>query len=57
VNDHRVREDLLDGGPIFNHVRKEAIEGLIAKSALPNSESKFLFNFLCAKMFLEEFGA
>ena len=32
-----------------------AIEELLERDWLPNSESKFLFNFLSAKLFLEEF--
>jgi asparagine synthase (glutamine-hydrolysing) len=48
---------MLDDSPIFDHVRKEMIENLISKENLPNSESKFLFYFLNAKIFLEEFGA
>lgn len=57
VQDPEVRCYLLDDSPIFEHVRREKIEGLIAKSDLPNSQSKFLFYFLNAKMFLEEFGS
>jgi asparagine synthase (glutamine-hydrolysing) len=54
VNDPAVRAYLLDDGPIYEHVRKDKIEALIRRSDLPNSESKFLFYFLNAKMFLEE---
>ncbi len=43
--------------PVFDLVRRDRIEALIAKPDLPNSESKFLFYFLSAKMFLEEFAA
>jgi len=57
VRDPEVRGQLLDGGPIFEHVRRDRIEALIAKPDLPNSESKFLFYFVSAKMFLEEFAA
>jgi asparagine synthase (glutamine-hydrolysing) len=57
VHDPDVRECLLDDSPIFKLVRRDKIERLIDKTDLPNSESKFLFNFLNAKMFLEEFGA
>ena len=56
VNDSEVRANMLDDSPIFDHVRKEMIENLISKEDLPNSESKFLFYFLNAKIFLEEFG-
>jgi asparagine synthase (glutamine-hydrolysing) len=57
VQDPEVRSAVLDRSPIFDYVRRDAVEALIMKANLPNSESKFLFNFLCSKMFLEEFGA
>jgi asparagine synthase (glutamine-hydrolysing) len=56
VHDPLVRSCLLAEGPVFEHVRRDKIETLLAKPDLPNSESKFLFNFLCTKMFLEEFA-
>ena len=56
VRDPETRGYLLEQSPIFEHVRRERIESLLAKDFLPNSESKFLFNFLNAKIFLEEFG-
>ena len=52
-----VREWLLGDSPIWEHVRREAIEELLEFDELPNSKSKFLFNFVCAKLFLEEFEA
>jgi asparagine synthase (glutamine-hydrolysing) len=57
VKDPEVRGYLLDQSPIFEHVRRDKIEALIAKPDLPNSQSKFLFYFLNSKMFLEEFAA
>ena len=57
MSDPAVRAEILADSPIFDHVRRERIEELIARAHLPNSESKFLFYFLSAKMFLEEFGA
>lgn len=56
VGDPDVRDYLLDDGPIYEHVRRDRIEALIRRNELPNSESKFLFYFVNAKMFLEEFG-
>jgi asparagine synthase (glutamine-hydrolysing) len=56
VNDEKTRSYLLDQSPIFDHVRRDKIEALISKSFLPNSESKFLFYFLNAKVFLEGFS-
>ncbi len=55
VSDVTVRQTLLGESPIYDFVRKEKIADLIAKPDLPNSESKFLFYFVSAKMFLEEF--
>lgn len=54
--DPEVRSYLLDDSPIFDHVRRDKIESLIGRDDMPNSESKFLFYFINAKMFLEEFG-
>lgn len=56
VEDPDVKSWLLDDGPIFEHVRKDRIETMLDKDDLPNSESKFLFYFICSKMFLEEFA-
>jgi asparagine synthase (glutamine-hydrolysing) len=52
--DPEVRASLLDNSPIFAHIRREKIEKLLDRDFLPNSESKFLFYFLCSKLFLEE---
>ncbi len=54
--DPDTRAQLLDESPIFEHIKRDKIETLIDKAFLPNSQSKFLFYFLCAKLFLEEFG-
>ncbi|CEF48511.1 unnamed protein product [uncultured bacterium] len=56
VADPAVRAELLADSPVFEHVKRDRIEQLISKPQLPNSESKFLFNFVCTKVFLEEFG-
>jgi asparagine synthase (glutamine-hydrolysing) len=56
VRDARVRAQILDDGPIYRHVRRERIAALLDEADLPNSRSKFLFYFLNAKIFLEEFG-
>ena len=56
VQDRTVREWLLDDSPIFEHVRRHKIEELIKNEQLPNSQSKFLFSFLCAKVFVERFA-
>lgn len=51
--DPLVRQDVLADSPIYDIVRREHIQALISQPTLPNSASKFLFNFLCAKFFLE----
>jgi len=56
VKDKSVRDELLADSPVFDHIHRNKIESLISKDDLPNSESKFLFNFLNAKLFLEDFG-
>jgi len=56
VADPQVRAQLLDDSPIFEHLRKAPIEALLEHPELPNSRSKFLFYFLNAKIFLEDFG-
>ena len=56
VKDREVKQSLLDESPIFSLIDKRKIETLLSKESLPNSESKFLFNFLNAKIFLELFS-
>ena len=55
MNDSINREQLLDDSPIFNFVNKSKIEKILDNKKLPNSLSKFLFSFIGAKFFLEEF--
>jgi asparagine synthase (glutamine-hydrolysing) len=55
VRDPEVCNYLLNDSPIFDHVRRDCIAQLIKKTELTNSESKFLFYFVCAKVFLENF--
>lgn len=54
INDDRVNTELLSDSPIFEIVRKEALQALLKRDRLPNSDSKFLFYLLSAKFFLEE---
>ena len=55
VADPDVCAAILAPSPIFEHIRRSEIEALVSKPDLPNSESKFLFYFVNAKLFLEEF--
>ena len=57
IHNSDTKSYLLDNSPIFDHIQRSQIERLIQKPELPNSESKFLFYFLCSKIFLEEFGS
>lgn len=56
VHDPAVRRELLADSPIFDIVRRDRIEALLTVPDLENTASKFLFNFVCVKLFLEEFG-
>jgi asparagine synthase (glutamine-hydrolysing) len=55
ARDPLVRAEVLAKSPIYNYVRREKIDELMNKSYLENHESLFLFYFLSAKFFLEEF--
>ena len=53
LNDKEVIAYILDDTKIFEIVKKEKIEKLLKSKHLLNSYSKFLFNFINAKIFLE----
>lgn len=48
-----MKEYLLDNSQIFELIDKNKVEVLLNKKKFINSESKFIFNFLNVKMFLE----
>jgi len=52
-----IRAELLTDSPVFEIIRRDRIETLLGEASLPNSQSKFLFNFVNVKLFLEEFTA
>jgi asparagine synthase (glutamine-hydrolysing) len=56
TRDPQVREWLLEPGPVYDLVRRESIEQIVARDTLPNSFSKFLFSFVGVKAFLETSG-
>jgi asparagine synthase (glutamine-hydrolysing) len=56
VTSNSVRDELLADGPVFDLIKRERICELLKPSDLPNSRSKFLFNFVNAKLFLEEYA-
>jgi asparagine synthase (glutamine-hydrolysing) len=57
AEDPEVRAEVMADSPIWEYVRRERVERLLAKRDLPNSESKLLFNILNVKFFLEEVAA
>jgi asparagine synthase (glutamine-hydrolysing) len=57
VASNSVRSELLADSPVFDLVKRERISDLLKPCDLPNSRSKFLFNFVNAKLFLEEYAA
>jgi asparagine synthase (glutamine-hydrolysing) len=52
-SDPDTRDQLLSDGPIFDIVKREAIERFIDGSMADNSFSKNLFSFISSKLFLE----
>ncbi|SVE64723.1 uncharacterized protein METZ01_LOCUS517577, partial [marine metagenome] len=54
-DDPAVQNELLKDSPIFEIIDRDAIIRLLEMDSLPNSKSKFVFYFLNAKLFLEEF--
>lgn len=55
LQDPSVQRELLSDSPIFDVLRKEKIAEFLSREELANSQSKFLFNFINTKIFLEEF--
>lgn len=53
----QTRERLLDGSPIFDLVRREAVERFLDEDMTDNSFSKFLFSFVSAKTFMDQHAA
>ncbi|MDP4797133.1 MAG: asparagine synthase (glutamine-hydrolyzing) [Rhodospirillales bacterium] len=56
-SDPDTRDTLLADSPIFEIVRKSAIEDFLKADMTSNSFSKFLFSFISAKLFLEQQAA
>lgn len=44
----------LDDSPIFDYFHKEKLETVLRRGEFPNSYKKFLFNFINARIFLEQ---
>lgn len=47
------KEMFLDNSIVFDYVNKSKIEKFLSKKSFSNSESKFLFNFINVKYFLD----
>lgn len=56
VNNPSVRSELLGDSPVFDLFKRDKIAELLDRTDIPNSVSKFLFQFVNTKIFLEEFG-
>lgn len=56
LDNPKTRERILDDGPIFDLVRRDRIEEAMGREELPNSFSKFLFSFVSAKLFMEQWA-
>lgn len=54
VENPKVCDEILSDSPIYEIVKRDEIESLMKEKDLTNSRSKFLFNFICAKIFIEE---
>lgn len=54
IKNPNIREQILDESSIYDIVKKEAIEKMMKLETMENTDSKFLFSFLGAKLFLEE---
>jgi asparagine synthase (glutamine-hydrolysing) len=57
LNDPATRAEIEADSPVYDVVRRDRVLKRLENPDLPNSESKFLFNVLNVKMFLEECGA
>jgi asparagine synthase (glutamine-hydrolysing) len=56
IEDPAIRAELLADSPVWDIIQRAPIATMLDAPNLPNSRSKFLFNFVNAKLFLEEFA-
>jgi asparagine synthase (glutamine-hydrolysing) len=56
LDNPKTRERILDDGPVFDIVKRDRIEEAMSMRDLPNSFSKFLFSFVSAKLFMEQWA-
>lgn len=57
ITDPAVRAELLADSPVFDVVDRATVATMLEPGRLSNADSKFLFSFVAAKMFLEEFAS
>ena len=55
IKDPKVRSLIFDNSKVFEIINKKKIEQLFKTKNLKNSYSKFLFNFLNIKLFMENY--
>jgi len=53
LNNMNTKKEILSDSPVFEIVNRKYVSSFLEKRNLTNSESKFLFSFLSAKLFLE----
>ncbi len=53
IGDNEIKKFILSNSEIYRYVKREKIDKILNKTQMANSYSKFLFNFINAKIFLE----
>jgi asparagine synthase (glutamine-hydrolysing) len=53
IGDNEIKKYILSNSEIYRYVKREKIEKILNKTQMANSYSKFIFNFINAKIFLE----
>jgi asparagine synthase (glutamine-hydrolysing) len=56
ITDAGVRGELLAESPVFDVIDRTGVAAMLEPGRLSNADSKFLFGFVAAKIFLEEFA-
>ena len=56
MNNPDTRDRILSPGPIFDIVKRDAVEKALKMKDIPNSFSKFLFSFVTSKLFMEHWA-
>jgi len=55
LDDAAVRDALLADGPIFSLLRRDGVEAMLSAGRAAEGAAKFLFSFISARLFLDEF--